>query len=92
VDHLHAHELISVGVRYHEEQSMDLERTGSGLFLFSPKHKRQERIVTLPNGKRVRVSLDDSGTVKQIEEDDQLHAIVHPKTLTIQVVSAVQED
>lgn len=42
-----------------------------------------ERVLVLPNGSRVRVSTDDSGTATQIEEDDALHAIVRPKSIRI---------
>ena len=40
-----------------------------------------ERILHLPNGHRVKVSVDDSGVATQIEEDDALHAIVRPKPI-----------
>jgi hypothetical protein len=59
--------------------------------IFVPKplglltHHRREKIVTLPSGERVRVSVDDSGTVYQVEHNDTLDAIVRPKTTTIRV-------
>ena len=43
-----------------------------------PKFKKREWIEVLPDGRRVRVSVDDSGTVTQIEENDALHARVRP--------------
>lgn len=39
-----------------------------------------ERTLILPNGCRVRVGTDASGTATQIEEDHRLHAIVRPAT------------
>lgn len=49
------------------------------------KHRAKERTVTLPDGRRAKVTVDDSGTVQHTETDDQLDAIVRPKTVTIQV-------
>lgn len=49
------------------------------------KFKASERVVTLPNGQKVRVSIDDSRTVAQIEEDERLHAVVRPRTQTIKI-------
>lgn len=40
-----------------------------------------ERILHLPNGQHVRVSVDDSGVATQVEEDEALHAIVRPHTI-----------
>lgn len=68
-----------------------MQQRDSGLFVANPfdflvrKHTRRERVVTLPDGRRVRVSVDDSGTVKQIEEDDRLHAVVRPRTRVIKI-------
>ena len=45
--------------------------------------RARERTVTLPDGRRAKVTVDDSGTVTQIETDDQLDAIVRPKAVTI---------
>jgi hypothetical protein len=47
----------------------------------------REWIERLPNGKSVRVTVDDSGTVTQVEHDDRLDAIVRPATVTIQIRS-----
>jgi hypothetical protein len=62
-----------------------VERRASGLLLLSPKHRATERIVTLPNGKRARVTVDDSGTVQHTETDDRLDALVRPRTTTIKI-------
>lgn len=40
-----------------------------------------ERVLYLPNGQKVKVSVDDSGTATQVEEDEKLHAIVRPQTI-----------
>lgn len=59
--------------------------------LFVPKplalltHRRRERIVTLKTGERVRVSVDDSGTVTQVEHNDTLDAVVRPPSVVIQI-------
>lgn len=44
-------------------------------------HGPNEKILHLPNGAVVKVSIDDSGVATQVEEDDHLHAIVRPKTM-----------
>ena len=62
----------------------------SGLILISPKYKAQERIVTLRDGTRARLSVDDSGTVQHLEENDRLHAHVVPKSVTIQIRKGAQ--
>ncbi len=41
-----------------------------------------EKILYLPNGTVVKVSVDDSGHATQIEEDEGLHAIARPETYT----------
>lgn len=41
--------------------------------------------MTLPSGERVRVSVDDSETVTQVEHDHTLDAIVRPRTIAIKV-------
>lgn len=57
-----------------------------GVTLLGPrKHVARERIVTLPSGERVRVSVDDSDTVTQVEHDHTLDAIVRPKTITLKI-------
>ncbi len=57
-----------------------------GVTLLGPrKHVARERIVTLPSGERVRVSIDDSTTVTQIEHDHTLDAIVRPKSITVKI-------
>lgn len=48
-------------------------------------HTAGERVLHLPNGQTVKVTVDDSGTATQIEEDDALHAIVRPATHRLQL-------
>lgn len=64
-----------------------MERTTSGLYVahsFSVLRRRaRQRTVTLRNGERAKVTVDDSGTVTQIETAEQLHGIVTPKAITI---------
>jgi hypothetical protein len=58
----------------------------TGVTLLGPrKYVAKERIVTLPSGERVRVTIDDSTTVTQVEHDHTLDAIVRPKTVTVKV-------
>jgi hypothetical protein len=66
-------------------------RTDSGLWLPSgfsfAEHRKTVRTVTLPNGKRAKVTVDDSGTVLQQECDDRLDAVVRPKTVRLKIRS-----
>lgn len=62
---------------------MSLWTPPSGLALL--KHRAKERTVTLPDGTRAKVTVDDSGTVQHTETDDRLDALVRPKTVTIHV-------
>lgn len=48
-------------------------------------HGPNERVLHLPNGTTVKVSVDDSGVATQVEEDENLHAIVRPKTVTYKI-------
>lgn len=57
-----------------------------GVTLIPPKkHRAREEIRVLPNGERVMVHVDDSGTVTHIHHDHTLDAIVRPKTVTIKL-------
>lgn len=49
------------------------------------RHRATKRTVTLANGKRVLVTVDDSGTVTHIEHDDHRDAIVRPQTIRLKV-------
>lgn len=49
------------------------------------KHHAKKKTVTLKDGRRALVTVDDSGTVTQVETTDQLDAIVRPRTVRIQI-------
>jgi hypothetical protein len=68
-----------------------MKRTESGLIVATSfnflrrygRAKGTERVVVLPTGERVRVWQDDSRTVRQIEHDETLDAIVNPKPISM---------
>lgn len=47
--------------------------------------RKRQKTVTLPDGRRALITVDDSGTVQQTETAEQLDAVVRPKTVTIQI-------
>ena len=49
-------------------------------------HGPGEKVLLLPNGQTVKVSVDDSGVATQIEEDEHLHAIVRPRPIKASAV------
>lgn len=51
------------------------------------RHHSVCRTVTLPDGRRAKVTVDDSGTVEHTESADRLDVIVRPKTVRIQIRS-----
>jgi hypothetical protein len=65
------------------------ERTDSGLYVAHGlnflRYRATKKTVTLKDGRRALVTVDDSGTVTHIETDEQLDAIVRPKTIRIKV-------
>ena len=68
-----------------------MRRTDSGLWIAPNfnilRFRRRERTVTLPNGERAKVWIDDSGTVKQTEHGDHLDAVVRPAPIALKVVA-----
>lgn len=54
-------------------------------------HTPGERILYLPNGHHVRVSVDDSGVATQVEETDRLHAIARPKPIRLKLMTGDHE-
>lgn len=68
---------------------MRVERSGSGLWVPARlnllRHRATKRTVTLKDGRRALVTVDDSGTVTQVETAEQLDAIVRPKTVRLKV-------
>jgi len=59
-----------------------MKRTESGLWVAPNfaflRFRGRSRTVTLPNGERAKVTVDDSGTVRQLEHGDHLDALVRP--------------
>lgn len=49
------------------------------------RYVEREEIRVLPNGERVKVHVDDSGTVTHIHHDHTLDAVVRPRTVTIKI-------
>ncbi len=49
------------------------------------RRRPTKRTVTLPNGERALVTVDDSQTVMQVETDERLDAIVRPDVIRIKV-------
>lgn len=59
--------------------------TGVGLL----KMRQRKRIVTLPTGERVQVTVEDSQTVAHTEHNDgRIDALVRPKTKVIRMRKA----
>jgi hypothetical protein len=46
-------------------------------------HTPRSRTVVLPNGQVVKVSVDDSGRVTQVEDHQSLSAIARPRTIEV---------
>lgn len=66
-----------------------MDQTASGLWvpygIGLLRHRAIKKTVTLRDGRRALVSVDDSGTVTQIETAEALDAIVRPRTVRIQI-------
>jgi hypothetical protein len=66
-----------------------MRRTPSGLFIASTfnvvRYRARKRTVTLPNGERALVTIDDSGTVRHVEHGDVLDATVRPATIRLEL-------
>ncbi|MEV6413835.1 hypothetical protein [Kribbella sp. NPDC051718] len=61
----------------------DLWRPPTGVGLL--KHHATSKTVTLPDGTRALVTLDDSGTVEHTETPERLDVVVRPRTVRIQI-------
>lgn len=65
------------------------EKTQSGLWVPHGfnflKYRAKKKTVTLPSGVRALVTVDDSGTVTQVETAERLDAIVRPRTVRVRV-------
>lgn len=69
-------------------EKASVERSEKTIFAGNKRitvHGENEKILYLPNGECVKVSVDDSGVVTQVEEDNHLHAVVRPNTLTYKI-------
>lgn len=66
-------------------------RTKSGLWVPREfdfrEHRKTRKTITLASGVRALRTIDDSGTVMQIETPDQLHAVVRPRTVRFRLRS-----
>lgn len=67
----------------------EVERQQSGLWVAHGfnflRHRATKKTVTLKSGERALVTVDDSGTVTQVETANRLDAIVRPKTVRVQI-------
>lgn len=65
------------------------ERTDGGVWVahgFSfLRYRATKRTVMLRDGRRALVTVDDSGTVTQVETAEQLDAVVRPRTIRLQI-------
>lgn len=53
------------------------------------RFRATKRTVTLPDGRRAKVTVSDSRTVKHIETDESLDAVVRPRTVVLKVRRAL---
>ena len=62
-----------------------MKRTASGLWIAPNfnmlRFRKRQKTITLANGERAKVTVDDSGTVTQIETAERLDGITRPKTI-----------
>jgi hypothetical protein len=49
------------------------------------ENRRAKRTVTLPTGERALMSVDDSGTVMQIETAERMDAVARPRTVRLRL-------
>ena len=70
-------------------QPAAVKRTESGLWVapnFSfLRFRKREKTITLANGERAKVTVDDSGTVQQTEHGDHLDALVRPAPIRMKL-------
>lgn len=66
-----------------------MQRRPSGLWVphgFDFKENRRTvRTVTLRTGERAKVTVDDSGTVMQIETTERMDAVARPRTVRLKI-------
>ena len=67
----------------------DPKRTAAGLWIAPNfnflKFRRRSKTVTLPNGERAKITVDDSGIVRQVEHGDILDGIVRPHPILMEL-------
>ena len=66
-----------------------MKRTDSGLWIAPNfgflKMRKRSKTVTLPNGERAKITVDDSGIVKQVEHGEHLDGFVRPNTIRMEL-------
>ncbi len=66
-----------------------MKRTESGLWVAPNfgflKMRKRSKTVTLPNGERAKITVDESGIVRQIEHGDVLDGIVRPHSIDLEL-------
>jgi hypothetical protein len=66
-----------------------MRRTESGLWIAPSfnvlRFRKREKTITLPNGERAKVTVDDSGTVRHTEHGDHLDALVRPAPIHVKM-------
>jgi hypothetical protein len=65
-----------------------MNRTPSGLWIARTapamlRFRARVKTITLPNGERAKVTIDDSGTVRHVEHGDHLDATVRPPSVRL---------
>jgi len=80
--------------------TVDVTRTPGGLWVPVPHpprrpvdrstpalltHRQVKRTVTLPDGRRALVTIDDSGTVEHTEHGDTLDVVLRPRTIKVRM-------
>jgi len=66
-----------------------MKRTESGLWVAPNfgflRMRRRSKTVTLPNGERAKITVDESGIVRQIEHGDVLDGTVRPPAIEMEL-------
>ena len=73
-----------------------MDRADSGLWLphgFSfTEHRKTVRTVVLPDGRKAKVWVDDSGTTMHQETDDGIDAVVRPRSVRIEIRNRSEQE
>jgi hypothetical protein len=66
-----------------------VKRTEAGLWIAPNfgflRHRKRSKTVTLPNGERAKITVDDSGIVEQVEHGEVLDGTVRPKPILMEL-------